>query len=75
MHLPVPVQGAWIHQVVRGYFAYHAVPANSDCLNLFRSEIIRSWRLSDRWIPRARILHPWPDERFDARTRGKSPVR
>jgi len=31
--------------------------------------------LTDRWIPRARILHPWPDERFDARIRGKSRVR
>ena len=30
---------------------------------------------SDRWIPRARILHPWPDERFDARTQGRSRVR
>lgn len=31
--------------------------------------------LAERWIPRPRILHPWPDERFDARTRGRSPVR
>lgn len=22
-----------------------------------------------------RVLHPWPEERFDVRTRGKSPVR
>lgn len=22
------------------------------------------WRYADRWLPRARILHPWPDERF-----------
>jgi RNA-directed DNA polymerase len=29
----------------------------------------------ERWIPRARILHPWPSERFDARTQGRSPVR
>lgn len=28
-----------------------------------------------RWIPPARILHPWPTERFDVMTRGKSPVR
>ena len=26
-------------------------------------------------IPPARVLHPWPDERFDVCTRGKSPVR
>jgi hypothetical protein len=26
MHAPVPEQGRWLAQVVRGYFAYHAVP-------------------------------------------------
>jgi len=28
-----------------------------------------------RWLPPVRILHPWPEERFDASTRGRSPVR
>ena len=28
-----------------------------------------------RWLAQPRILHPWPDARFDARTQGKSPVR
>jgi len=32
-------------------------------------------RLKSRWLPPVRIQHPWPSERFDARTRGKSPVR
>ena len=32
-------------------------------------------RLAERWLPLPRILHPWPSVRFDARTRGKSPVR
>jgi hypothetical protein len=32
-------------------------------------------RLSIRWLPPARIQHPWPDARFDARTQGRSPVR
>jgi hypothetical protein len=35
----------------------------------------RTRRLADRWLPKPRILHPWPDRRFDARTRGRSPVR
>ena len=35
----------------------------------------RMYRLAERWLPRARILHPWPNDRFDARTRGRSPVR
>jgi group II intron reverse transcriptase/maturase len=94
MHDPIPLQGAWLRSVVRGYDAYHAVPTNSDALGSFRHEAVRAWRqalrhrsqrarmpwsrmtrLRDRWIPPPRILHPWPDERFDARIRGKSPVR
>ncbi len=35
----------------------------------------RAIRLADRWLPQPRILHPWPDARFDARTQGRSPVR
>jgi RNA-directed DNA polymerase len=32
-------------------------------------------RLATQWLPPARMMHPFPDERFDARTRGRSPVR
>jgi RNA-directed DNA polymerase len=35
----------------------------------------RMRRIAGRWLPRARILHPWPNPRFDARTQGRSPVR
>ncbi|MCA1695817.1 MAG: group II intron reverse transcriptase/maturase [Actinobacteria bacterium] len=35
----------------------------------------RMGRLAKRWIPTARIQHPWPDQRFDAKTQGRSPVR
>jgi len=35
----------------------------------------RMRRIAGRWLPRARILHPWPNVRFDARTQGRSPVR
>jgi hypothetical protein len=35
----------------------------------------RMYRIAARWLPTARILHPWPDARFAARTQGKSPVR
>ncbi len=35
----------------------------------------RMERLLARWIPPSRILHPYPEVRFDARTRGRSPVR
>ena len=29
MHQLIPEQGRWLAQVIRGYFAYHAVPTNS----------------------------------------------
>jgi group II intron reverse transcriptase/maturase len=35
----------------------------------------RTDRLAARWLPEPRILHPWPAVRFDAKTRGRSPVR
>ena len=35
----------------------------------------RMTRLANRWLPPARIQHPWPDERFYAKTRGGSRVR
>jgi RNA-directed DNA polymerase len=35
----------------------------------------RMSRIAKRWLPPARILHPYPDVRFDARTLGRSPVR
>jgi RNA-directed DNA polymerase len=35
----------------------------------------RTRRLANRWLPEPRILHPWPNVRFDARTQGRSPVR
>jgi len=36
---------------------------------------VRMGRLQARWLPPVRIMHPWPDARFDAKTRGRSPVR
>jgi RNA-directed DNA polymerase len=35
----------------------------------------RMRRLADRWLPPARVKHPYPDARFAATTRGRSPVR
>ncbi|MCA1682201.1 MAG: group II intron reverse transcriptase/maturase [Actinobacteria bacterium] len=32
-------------------------------------------RIAKRWLPPARVMHPFPDARFDVRTRGRSPVR
>ncbi len=43
MHLPIPEQGSWLAQIIRGFFAYHAVPTNSAALSKFRHQIIRLW--------------------------------
>jgi group II intron reverse transcriptase/maturase len=86
MHQPVPVQGHWLAQVVRGYLAYHAVPTNARKMNAFHRHVTRLWlrtlrrrsqrrgitmdrvrRLADKWLPKPRILHPWPDQRFAVR--------
>jgi RNA-directed DNA polymerase len=40
-----------------------------------RTDWVRVKTLSERWLPRPHVSHPWPDERFYARTSGKSPVR
>jgi hypothetical protein len=46
MHESIPLQGKWLGQVVRGYFAYHAVPTNSRCLGIFRHYVVDLWRRS-----------------------------
>ena len=44
MHHPVKRTGQWLRSVVQGYFNYHAVPGNTDCLAAFRYRVIRLWR-------------------------------
>jgi RNA-directed DNA polymerase len=82
-HHPIPDQGRWLQQVVRGYFNYHAVPTNMAALVTFRRCVIelwrqalkkrshrdkttwlRVWKIADDWLPRPKILHPWPSVRF-----------
>ena len=83
MHQPIPVQGRWLGQVVGGFFAYHAVPTNSDALSAFRHHATNLWlrslrrrsqkdgftwvrmaRLAADWLPKPKIRHPWPRDRF-----------
>jgi RNA-directed DNA polymerase len=61
---------AFRDQVTRHW--YRALRRRSQRANL---DWERMGRLADRWLPPARITHPWPDVRFDARTQGRSPVR
>src|ERR1700738_1317124 len=48
MHQPIPVQGKWLGQVVKGYFNYHAVPTNSQALVAFRFLVTKLWQRSLR---------------------------
>src|SRR5215813_12962859 len=43
MHQPIPEQGRWLAQVVRGYFAYHAVPTNGLRISAFRYHAVKYW--------------------------------
>ncbi len=80
MHEPIPVQGKWLGQVVRGYFAYHAVPTNSRALGAFRYHVVGLWRRALRrrsqkdhmtWTRRA-----WPScRRVFRRNRQRSATR
>lgn len=42
-HTPIPEQGRWLGSVVRGFYAYHAVPTNLHALRAFRHHLIRYW--------------------------------
>ena len=45
-HQPIPEQGKWLAQVVRGYFAYHAVPTNFPALGAFHHHVTGLWMRS-----------------------------
>ena len=91
-HQDVAEQGRWLGSVVRGYFAYHAVPTNFRALSALRHHVVDLWRralrrrsqrdrttwpdmdrLADRWLPRPRISHPWPLQRFRVRHPRREP--
>ncbi len=83
MHWSIPEQGRWLAQVIKGYFAYHAVPTNQAALSAFRLHVTVLWRRTLRrrsqkdgftwermmklvgdYLPKPKILHPWPNVRF-----------
>jgi hypothetical protein len=42
-HRSVAEQGRWLASVVRGHFAYYAVPGNSRRIRVFRDQVTRHW--------------------------------
>jgi RNA-directed DNA polymerase len=43
MHRRVAGTVAWLQQVVRGYYQYHAIPGNWARLKAFRNDVLRIW--------------------------------
>ena len=43
MHDPIPDQGKWLGQVVRGYLAYHAIPTNYRRVRTFSDRVLTLW--------------------------------
>jgi RNA-directed DNA polymerase len=43
-HHSIPQQGEWLKQVVRGHFAYFAVPTNGRAISAFRYHVVNLWR-------------------------------
>jgi hypothetical protein len=90
-HQPIPEEGRWLASVRGhlSYYAVpgnsRALRAFRDQATRHWFKALRrrsqrhrlAWekmnRLAARWLPPVRILHPYV--RFDARTRGRSPVR
>src|SRR5262245_61357789 len=58
--------GAFRTQVARLWYRTLRRRSQKNCITWERME-----RIVKAWLPAARILHPWPDQRFDATIRGK----
>ena len=68
MHRPIPEQGKWLGQVIRGYFNYHAVPTNARALDVFRHHVTNLWRRTLRrrsqkdrmtWTRMTQLVDDW----------------
>jgi len=86
MNDTIDSQGKWLASVLRGHYAYYAVPGNNRALSKFHYLVSRNWfrrlwrrgqRYRIRWyemkvylqryLPAPRIVHPWPNARFDVK--------
>jgi RNA-directed DNA polymerase len=83
-HTPIDEQGRWLGAMMKGHFAYFAVPTNTYLLSAFRYHTSIIWfrslrrrsqrhrltwermgRIIKRFLPSPRVLHPWPNHRFN----------
>jgi RNA-directed DNA polymerase len=67
-HQPIPEQGKWLGQVVKGYFNYHAVPTNYRAMAAFRFYVTQLWQRTLRrrsqkdnmtWERITRLANDW----------------
>jgi RNA-directed DNA polymerase len=67
-HQDVAGQGRWLGSVVRGFFAYHAIPTNFRALSAFRHHVVELWRRALRrrsqkdrtsWTDMDRLANRW----------------
>jgi group II intron reverse transcriptase/maturase len=67
-HQDMAEQGRWLGSVVRGFFAYHAVPTNIRALSAFRHHVVDLWRRALRrrsqkdrtsWTDMDRLADRW----------------
>ena len=67
-HLPIPEQGQWLASVLRGYFAYYAMPGNSREIQAFRYQVTHRWLTAHRrrsqrhrlnWERMGRLAQRW----------------
>ena len=67
MHDAVVEVGGWLRSVVQGWFNYHAVPGNINCLGAFHTQVQRLWLCILR--RRSQKGHVWTWERMQRLTR------
>src|SRR5262245_31498207 len=70
------VRRCWLQSLV---VCVHTIAVETRLLKRRSQKAYLSWerflRLVDRFFPPIKVLHPLPSHRFDANTRGRSPVR
>jgi hypothetical protein len=64
MHLSIETTVKWLQQVVRGYFAYYAIPGNWARMKAFRNDVLRLWL---KQLQRRSQRTKWTWERFVTR--------
>ena len=70
--VPTNSRALGVFRFALGYLWKRALERRSERT---RVKWTRMRRLIDKWLPPARICHPYPSQRFYATTRGRSPVR